>query len=113
MADRLGRGDRGFAPQGEDPPRPVLMAPVERCLPALLLHRRPALRQPEFRPAIAALGDEFEIVAATDRVRGEAELIEPDLVARPLVVECESRTAMADLVEPAGELDPSGRPRAP
>jgi hypothetical protein len=45
-------------------------------------------------------------------VRGEAELIEPDLVARPLIIERETGTGMADLVEPAGELDPSGRRRA-
>src|SRR5207249_5011130 len=102
MVDRLGRVDRAIAQQREDSPRAVLAAPVERRLPALLLHRRPALRQPEFRPAIAALGDEFEEVAATHRVRGEAERLEPNLVARSLIVERETRAGMADLVEPAG-----------
>src|SRR5439155_12732894 len=106
MAERFGRVDRALARQGEDAPLAVIAMPVERRLPALLLHRRPALRQPEFRPTIAALGDEFEIVSATDRLGGEAERLEPDLVARPLIVECETRAGMADLIEPAVEFDP-------
>src|SRR5882762_10319641 len=91
MANGFRRVDRALARQGEDPPGAVFETPVERRLPALLLHRRPAVGQPEFRPVIAALGDEFEVIAATDRMRGEAERLEPYLVARPLIVERETR----------------------
>src|SRR6266850_1851796 len=59
VADRLGGIDRALAGQREDQPLAILAAPVERRLPALLLHRAPALRQPEFGPLVAALGDEI------------------------------------------------------
>src|SRR5579863_7279389 len=56
VRDRLGGIDPALAGQGEDAPLAVLDAPVERRFPALLLHDRPAVGQPEFGPAVAAVG---------------------------------------------------------
>src|SRR4029077_21223568 len=87
----------------------ILTAPIERRLPALLLDDRPAIRQPEFSPAIAAIGDEFAVFAARHRIAGESKRVEPDFVAWPLVIEGEARAGMTDLMEPAGKLNPAAR----
>src|SRR5438445_237213 len=75
---------------------------------AVVFADRPGHRQPEFGAGVPAVGDELAVFAARDRMASEAVRVEPDLVARPLIVEGEARAGMADLVEPAGKLDPGG-----
>src|SRR5208282_6088543 len=106
VADGLDRVQSGAAGQRKDRPLAVFPGPIVRRLPALLAHRRPAVRKPEFRPFVAAGLDEVEIFATASRPRSEAERLEPHLVPGHLVVEGESRPAMPDLHKPARELDP-------
>src|SRR6185437_3896471 len=54
VTNRFRRIDRPLAGQREDAPFAVVAPPIERRSPALLLYASPAVRQPEFRPAIAA-----------------------------------------------------------
>ena len=48
------------------------------------------------------------ILAAGDEPRGKRERLEPDAMARPFVVEGESIAGMANLHQPALEVDPAG-----
>ncbi len=51
----------------------VILQPIERRFPPFLLHLGPAVRQPEFRTAIAAIFDEGAVFAIADGARGDAE----------------------------------------
>src|SRR2546429_399091 len=106
MAHRLAPIETLRASESEDAPAFRAAEPIERRPPPLGLHRRPAVGQPELRPLVTAVLDEGEIVAAGDRPRREAEWLEPDLVARSLIVEGEAAIGMADLMQSARELDP-------
>src|SRR5579883_2370165 len=110
MTDRLRRVQPTAPAQRENRPRPLALAPpIERRFPALLAYRRPAVGEPEFGAAIAAILDEVEILAAGRRARGQTEGFEPDLVARRLIVKGETGAAMPDLIQPAGKFDPGER----
>ncbi len=118
--DRLVWVELAHPTERVDPPAAgvVRMAiPVQRSLPALGLHPRPAVRLPQLGTSIAAVVDEREPLAGGDEAVGERVVVEADLVARTLVVERESgdRTgivaAVADLGEPTAEVDPSRGPR--
>src|SRR5579862_3602645 len=91
------------APPGEreEAPCAVRALPIERCLPGFALDGCPALRQPPFRPAIAAIGDEGEILAAGDKPRAEPERLEPNLVTRHFIVEGEAIAAITDFMQAA------------
>src|SRR5512142_3356826 len=65
MAHRLFGAPR---PQAGEREHTVLM-PIERRLPAALIDDLPTGRQPELRPAIAAVVDEGLILAAGDEAR--------------------------------------------
>ena len=108
MTDGLRRLDLTLTGEREDSPFAVFAAPIERRPPALLLHRCPAVGQPEFGPAVAAIGDEFEKLASADRACRQAVRLEPDLVARSLIVEGKALSVVADFLESVGELDPGG-----
>src|SRR5690348_16729323 len=90
--------------EGEDGPMTVLGAPVERRRPAGLLHGRPAFREPEFRPAVAARLDEGEILAIRGEPRGETKIVEPDLVPWAFIVEGKARAAIPDLAQALAEF---------
>ena len=74
-------------------PRAVDLRPVERRLPRALLHRGPAVREPQLGPRVTAAFDEFEVFAVGHRARGEAVVAQEHLVARLLVVEAERAAA--------------------
>ena len=80
----------------------IVLQPVERRFPCFVLHPRPAVRQPEFGAAIAAIGDEGLVFAIADRTRGDAEGPQQHLVARRFIVEGKARSVMADPVDAAG-----------
>ena len=85
--------ERTEAVQGVDAPAGVggvVALPVERRLPALGAHGRPALGEPELGAVVAVLVDEGEILRAGDEARREAVGREIDAVARRLVVEGEA-----------------------
>src|SRR5690348_17477980 len=79
----------------------VIFQPIERRAPSFFLHFGPAVRKPEFRAAIAAIGDEGAIFAIAHRPRGDAERPEQYLMARQLIVETEARTVMPDKADAA------------
>src|SRR3546814_10527271 len=61
-----------------DPPlllrtvRVVGPGPIEGRLPALLLYCRPSVRQPELRPAVTPVGNEFGVFTASDQPAAQA-----------------------------------------
>src|SRR5579859_3997722 len=95
VADRLRRVDRAQAVQRHLVPAVVAALPIERRVPALLLDRPPAIREPELRARIATLLHEAQILTVGDQAVGKAEGIEELAVARPLVVEGEALEAIA------------------
>src|SRR6516162_169415 len=109
MANRLAGVQPAAARQREDRPLPVFATPIERRVPTLLANRRPAIRQPEFRPAVGTILDETEKFATGHRPRREAERFDPNLVTGRLVVEGEIRPLVSDLFEPTVKVDPNER----
>ena len=103
MRHRLVGRELAQAAQRERPPCAVALLPVQRRLPAAALHRGPAVGEPRIWIAVAARGDEREIVAIRDGPARERERLEVDAVARTLVVEREARACVADLVHAARE----------
>src|SRR5690606_28712845 len=97
--------------------RAVAVLPVERRRPALALHRRPALREPQRRAAVPAVLDEGEVLAAGDEAVRQGEGLDEGAVPRPLVVEEEPLGARrpprraADVDDAARVLDPLDRAR--
>src|SRR6202040_3008390 len=85
---------------------PIVLEPIERRLPILLLHARPAIRKPEFRTAIAAIGDESLIFAIAHRTRRDAEGAQQDLMARAFIVEGKALAVMADQRQPPRMFQP-------
>lgn len=107
MADRFVGIDGTASMQGEDLPVPVAAVaarPVERGLPAFALHGGPAVGEPQFRPRIAAVIDEGEVVAVADRPGGEAVGMQQHRMLRHLVVEGEAVSGiMADGMDAAAK----------
>ena len=98
-------GDR--ARERELCPALAFALPVQGRRPAVLLHGRPPVREPQLRPAVAAVLDEPEVVGGGNGMAGQRERLEPHAVARPLVVEREARSAVADLHQAAVMADPA------
>ena len=67
----------------------------------------PAVRQPERRLVVAAVGDELTELAAGDRLRGDAERLEPGAMSGRLVVEREAVAGVADVDEAAVVVQPT------
>src|SRR6202041_3987349 len=109
MHNRRGGVEALFAGQREYPPALLRGAPIERRLPTLLLHRRPALGQPIFGLTIAARGDELGEFAAAHRPARQAERVEPHAMPRRLVVESKNLALVADPYQPARKVDPLER----
>ena len=115
------RFDRPHALEAEVPPGAVLPAfPVERGGPFLGLDREPAVREPEFGPAVAAVVDERLIFRVGDE--SIAQLERPDVLrmARALIVERESVPLVPDRGQARLDVEPahvarhtSGRCRRP
>ena len=118
--DGLVRVERAQAGERVDPPpiRVVGVAPpVEGRLPALGLGARPAVGLPQFGPPISAVVDEREPFTRSHQAIGQREVVQPNLVARPFVVEGEAVDRRAsvetatDLDDAAVEPDPTDRAR--
>src|SRR4051794_12649938 len=71
VGDRFRLVNRPESGQGEVPPLSVLLRPVKRRVPALLVQRGPAQGKPVLRPPVASSLDEFEILAVGDQARGQ------------------------------------------
>ncbi len=112
VGDRQARVDRPGAVQGVLEPDAVDLVPVERRAPALVVDPGPAVGEPQLGAAVAAVGDEPQPLAVGHQPVGEPERLEPDLVARQLVVEAEAGALVADLDQPAVDVDPAERVRA-
>src|SRR5258708_5847102 len=85
MADRLMLVERARAGERRDVPIAWRALPIERRFPVSLINLGPGLGQPEFRPAVAAVGNEGGKFACSHRARSEAERRDIDLVPRPFV----------------------------
>src|SRR5579883_2915380 len=70
--DRRERIERPETREREFGPALAVALPIKRRLPSAGADRRPAVAQPELGPAIAAVGDEGEIVAVGDEPRRQA-----------------------------------------
>ena len=92
--------------------RPSRLLPVQRRFPLLRAHRIPAEREPQLRAPIAPVFDEREVFPVGHRVRRELEIIDEHAVARPLVIECKARPAVADIERTAVDGDPAHSARA-
>ena len=109
MANRSRRIDGAPPGQGHDAPARRLFTPVERRGPALRLHPRPPVRQPELGAPIAAVVNELDPVGIGRQIGGQGKGLQPDSVRGPLVVEGEAVVARADLRQPALERDPAAQ----
>src|SRR6185312_8697448 len=105
MADRLLRPPWPQAGERED----AVLVPIQWRLPAALVHDVPAGRQPELRPAIAAVVDEGLVFARRDEARRQRKRVDPRAMARPLVVKGEGLADVTGLDQAALEIDPAQR----
>ena len=112
MADRRVEVQAPRAVQRELGPGAAALLPVERRRPAVLLHRGPAVRQPQVRTAVAAVLDEAEVLAGGHRLSCEEERLEVHAMSRPLVVEREAVPGEADLDQAARMRHPGRRLRS-
>lgn len=74
--------EREGAAEGEERPVVIVIGPVKRGAPAVLLDGIPAGGEPEFRASIATIGDETGKFTIGDEARGEREGPQPLPVAR-------------------------------
>ena len=100
IVDEAGTG------QGGHLPLVVARGPVEGRLPRLLVRRVPTIGEPERRCGVSAIVDECAPLATGDETIGDLERVEPDLVDGSFVVEREARSAVADLDDAAGVVEP-------
>ncbi len=111
MGDGFGAVQRAHAVQREDaavvPASRERRAPFFRFFPA----PQPSESQSSGR-SIAAVGDEFAILAAGDEPRRDAERAQRHGMARAFIVERETRAVMADLDLTAAMRGPGERRRA-
>src|SRR5690606_32990850 len=97
MTYGLARVDGSNSSQGELPPAALLPGPVQRRLPAVLLHRLPTERQPQFGALIATRLHEFQVFAAGHQSRGQSMGGAKNLMPWQLVIEPEWRGCRLDL----------------
>src|SRR5215471_4786280 len=106
MNDRRIRIERLYARQGEMAfTAIVILEPIERSFPMFFLRARPAVRKPEFRAMIAAIGDEGPIFRVADRARSDAEWSQQRLVTRAFIVEGKALAVMTNQRQAAGHGD--------
>ena len=75
----------------------AVVAPVERRLPAELLHRVPAVGEPQLGPVVAVVVNELEPFARAHESVGDSHRLEVHDVTRALVVEGEAGSVVTDL----------------
>src|SRR5439155_14790327 len=111
VCDRLVFIDRAKTGKGEMPPRPILLFPIERCFPMLLVHRHPAERKPKFRTVISDCFDETQIFAAGNWPRAERKTWNERAMAWSFIVVGKIVTVMADGCNRFLEIDKCHRGR--
>ena len=87
----------------------LIIAPIERGCDAFALHPGPAIRKPQRRIDVAAIGYELVPLGVGDKRRREFERFQQNAVARPLVIEGEAIARMADADRAAGMMQPIRR----
>ena len=99
VTHRRRRIDPAQAAKRHRKPGAVDLAPIAGRLPALRLDRRPAVRQPQGRRRVAAVGHEFEPFAVGDERRRKPHRPQHDLMRRLFVVEAEAVAVVADRMD--------------
>ena len=84
----------------------VLLPPVARRLPLVLLHQGPAFTHPQLGALIAPIGDEGGVAGVAHQAAAQLKRLQPHPVPRRLVVEVESVALVADLRQTAGAGQP-------
>src|SRR5579863_7503723 len=107
VTDGLGRFQRQPPIERIGAPNTVAFLPIGRSLPVFGVDLRPAVGKPERGGAIAAIFDEVEIFADADRPAGDAMIPNEGVMRRPLIVEGEAFTRMADGIDATLDLDPA------
>lgn len=97
------------AVQREDLPVVALPFPVERCAPALRADAVPSLRQPQFRPRIAAVAHEGQVFVLRHEPVGQVEAAQQRVMGRAFIVEGEAVAVVADAGHATRVLGPAGR----
>ena len=111
MGDRRGRIDRPPAVEPEARPGAVAPFPIERRVDLFALHPGPAVGQPVTRFGIAAIGDERDPFAIGHGAIGDRMRVKQGFMPGTFAVEGEIVTAMSDLDEATGMVDPADRAR--
>src|SRR5437667_653216 len=75
VANRLIQSQRSKAPKGKVPPRAVLLLPIERRAPLLLIDRKPAEGQPKFWALVAAVLLERQVFLVRDEPGSQLKLV--------------------------------------
>ena len=84
----------------------VVLPPVARRLPLVLLHQGPAFTHPQLGALIAPIGDEAGVAGVAHQAAAQLKWLQPHPVPRRLVVEVEPLALVADLRQPAGAGQP-------
>ena len=98
MADGRVRVHGHVPVQRERAPAVVSTRPILGRLPAVGHDRVPAGGEPQFGPPVAAVVNKRHEIAVGHGVRRDLEGVEPDAVARHLVVKAESGVGMTDFM---------------
>src|SRR6266705_3502862 len=78
------------------PPGAIVFGPVNRRLPALLVHGHPSEREPELRPPVTIVFDECDVLGVRYGPRGQRKCGNQRLMPRPFVVIGEATAIMAN-----------------
>src|SRR6185295_2394316 len=105
VRDWRGGVDRLQAAERELLPAAIAFLPVAGCGPALVLHGRPAVGEPERRIGVAAGLDEFEPLAVGDEAARDAHGSDQNAMRGTFVVEAIALAVMADGMDALGQID--------
>ena len=87
-------------------PRAVLLAPIERSLPAFGLDRVPSRGKPELRTPVAAIFDEVQVLRTGNQPRRQRKRTQVFRMAGQLVIEGEPLAGKSDLAQAALVFNP-------
>src|SRR5262245_51452958 len=105
MLHRCRRIDRPEAAQCHDMPGSVLLPPIARCLPVFVLHRCPAVREPERRRRVTASGNEFEPFRVRDEMSCNPDTRNEFIVGRRFVIKAEAFSVMTGGMYTGGHVN--------
>src|SRR5689334_7964468 len=110
MLHRRGRIDGPEAAQRHDMPGTILLPPMARCLPALVLHHCPAVGEPERRRHVTTGGNKFEPLGIRDEMPSNSNAWNKLVMNRRFVVETEVASLMPDGMNAGRYVDVTARP---